>query len=191
MLLTRKAVMAAGFFYFWASRRGLGGDASKRRKHTLTDQRRETLPPPAAPSGFPLQCFWHPSSYGRMRYVPTNTTCTGVSHTPSCQKHFHFNPSRTPVRDIITFRGEPSNPLARTLIPRREPRDPAFSQKKWERHPPLATDMQPLTRLERGSVCAHPRRLRPRQEKLYMGQELMCFVDFYRFSAKYTFVINN
>ena len=62
MLLTRKAVMAAGFFYFWASRRGLGGDAFKRRKHTFTDQRWETLSPRAAPSGFPLQCFWHPSS---------------------------------------------------------------------------------------------------------------------------------
>lgn len=29
----------------------------KRRKHTFTDQHCETLSPPAAPSGFPLQCF--------------------------------------------------------------------------------------------------------------------------------------
>ena len=59
-----------------------------------------------------------------MRYAPTNTTCTGVSHTPSCQKHFRFNPSRAPVRNIIAFRGEPSDPFARTFFPRREPRDP-------------------------------------------------------------------
>ena len=130
MLLKGRLLRLRAFFYFWASRRGLEGDVSKRRKHTFMDQRWETLAPLAAPSGFPLQCFWHPSSYGRMRYVPTNTTCTGVSHTPSCQKHFHFNPSRTPVRDIITFRGEPSNPLARILIPRREPHVRTFSQKK-------------------------------------------------------------
>ena len=45
-------------FFIWASRRGSGADASKRRKHTFTNQRLETLSPPAAPSGFPLQCFW-------------------------------------------------------------------------------------------------------------------------------------
>ncbi len=55
-----------------------------------------------------------------MRYTPTNTTCTGVSHTPTSQKHFHFNPSRTPVRNNITFRGEGTFPLARTFFPRRE-----------------------------------------------------------------------
>ena len=40
------------------------------------------------------------------------------------QKHFHFNPSRAPVRNIIAFRGEPSDPFARTFFPRRELRDP-------------------------------------------------------------------
>ena len=46
------------YFFIWASRRGLGGDASKRRKIVSTTHRCETLSPPAAPSGFPLQCFW-------------------------------------------------------------------------------------------------------------------------------------
>lgn len=82
-----------------------------------------------------------------MRYAPTNTTCTGVSHTPSCQNHFRFNPSRMPVRDISPFRGEPSNSFARTFSPRRELRVLIFSRKKWEHCPHPATDMQPLTRL--------------------------------------------
>ena len=44
--------------------------------------------------------------------------------THSRQNHFRFNPSRTPVRNISPFRGEPTNPLARKLSPRREHRDP-------------------------------------------------------------------
>jgi len=44
------------------------------------------------------------------------------------QKHFHFNPSRAPVRNIFAFRGEATHPLARKLSPRREHRVPAFSQ---------------------------------------------------------------
>ena len=67
---------------------------------------------------------------------------TGVSHTPMqtpylrayrirppAKKHFRFNPSRMPVRDIFPFRGEPSNPFARTFFTRRELRVRTFSQK--------------------------------------------------------------
>ena len=36
--------------------------------------------------------------------------------THSRQKHFHCNPSRTPVRTHSPFRGEPSNPFARILF---------------------------------------------------------------------------
>ena len=34
---------------------------------------------------------------------------------PHAKKHFRFNPSRAPVRDISPFRGEPSDPFARTF----------------------------------------------------------------------------
>lgn len=44
-------------FFIWAPRRGSGGDASKRRNHTFSSQRRATLAHLAAPSGFPVQCF--------------------------------------------------------------------------------------------------------------------------------------
>lgn len=48
---------------------------------------------------------------------------------PHAKKHFRFNPSRAPVRDISPFRGEPSNPFACTFFPRREPRFRTFSRK--------------------------------------------------------------
>ena len=116
--------------------------------------------------------------YGRIAYalMPKTFPLQSLSHARP--RHHHV--SRRTIQSLRPH----LNPAPRT------PRPDLLSKKK-ERHPLPATDMQPLTRLERGSVCAHPRRLRPRQEKLYMGQELMCFVDFYRFSAKYTFVINN
>jgi len=68
---------------------------------------------------------------------PYNPLFDNVLMPKMGQKHFHFNPSRTPVRNIIAFRGEPSHPLARKLSPRREPRDPAF--------PPLSASASPTT----------------------------------------------
>jgi len=115
-------------FFIWASRRGLGGAASKRRKHPFTSQRRETLSPPAAPSGFLLQCFL--SSRG-VCDTPLRTTYFVWAYRmrPHAKKHFRFNPSLAPVRDISPFRGEPSNPFACTFFPRREPRFRTFSRK--------------------------------------------------------------
>ena len=135
-------------FFIWASRRGLGGDAFKRRKRTFTDQRRETLASPAAPSGFPLQCFLPSVPYVRMIIRTHNPLSASVISSKIGKKHFHFNPSRTPVRNSIPFRCELTNPLALTFFPRREHRVRTFSQKKWEHRPHPATDMQPLTRFE-------------------------------------------
>ena len=89
---------------------------------------------------------------------PYNPLFDNVLMPKMGQKHFHFNPSRAPVRNIISFRGEPSNPLACKLFPRREPRDPAFSPLSASASP-STTDMQPLTRLGRGAVYGHPRLL--------------------------------
>ncbi len=50
------------------------------------------------------------------------------------------------VRNIIPFRGEPSNPLARNILPRRESRT-RIVLREWDSRPIPATDMQPLTRL--------------------------------------------
>ena len=68
-----KVAVGGLFFFIWASRRGLGADASKRRKHTFMDQHCETLSPPAAPSGFPLQWFWPSVSVGANNYSPLQT----------------------------------------------------------------------------------------------------------------------
>ena len=70
--------------------------------HSWTNAGKRCLLPPRR-RAFHSNDFWHPSPKGRMRYAPTNTTCTGVSHTPSCQKSFplqslsHARPRHLPV----------------------------------------------------------------------------------------------
>ena len=51
----------------------------------------------AAPSGFPLQCFW---LWGHLRPCRCDMTfrMTARRRHLHCQKHFHFNPSRDPRR---------------------------------------------------------------------------------------------
>ena len=71
-----KNIDIKGIFFIWAFRRGLGSDASKRRKHTFTDQRWETLSPPAAPSGIRP---YNPLYNNNLQFVPG-------------QKHFRCNP---------------------------------------------------------------------------------------------------
>ncbi len=63
------------------------------------EKRRETLGPSAAPSGFPLQCFFPETSAPRRDHLPFVLTA-GHRQLPA-KKHFHFNPSRAPVRSDI------------------------------------------------------------------------------------------
>ena len=50
-------------FLFWASRRGLGGNASKRRKRAFTDQRRETSAPSRRAVGLSVTMFFAITSH--------------------------------------------------------------------------------------------------------------------------------
>ena len=136
-----------GDFFLFGRAGALGADASKRRKHTFTDRRLETLFPPAAPSGFPLQCFWpsvtvrayaiHPYKhhmYGRIAYThkPKTFPLQSLSHARPEQHHVSRRRNIPPRPDLF--------PAPRT------PR-PDLLSRKWEHCPHLATDMQPLTRL--------------------------------------------
>ena len=133
--MTRKvqkvAVGEEVFFFIWASRRGLVVDASKRRKHTFMDLRCETLSPPAAPSGFPLQCFLASVSvgayairpyeqhrmYGRIAYAPPHCQKTFPLQSLSHARSRHLPVSRRTIRSLRPH-----------LFPRRELRVRTFSQ---------------------------------------------------------------
>ena len=84
-------------FFIWASRRGLGGDAFKRRKRTFTDQRRETLASPAAPSGFPLQCFLPSVPYVQMIIRTHNHIIENGQKTFPLQSLSHTRPQHHPI----------------------------------------------------------------------------------------------
>ena len=118
MLLKGRPLRLRAFFYFWASRRGLGGDASKRRKHILTDQRRETLAPLAAPSGFPLQCFWPPSSYGAYAIRP-------YEHHMYGRVAYALMPKTFPLQSLSHARPRHHHVSRRTIQSPRPHLDPA------------------------------------------------------------------
>ena len=84
--------------------------------------------------------------------TPSFRSTRALSGTSNWQRH--TSPPKTfPLQSLSHARprhhhvSRRTNPLARTLIPRREPRDPAFSRLSASASP-SATDMQPLTRLE-------------------------------------------
>jgi hypothetical protein len=64
--------------------------------------------------------------YVRMIIRTYNPLSANVLPSKIGKNHFHFNPSRTPVRNTIPFRGELTKPLARTFFPRRELQPPAI-----------------------------------------------------------------
>ena len=101
----------------------------------------------------------------------------GDSLTPQTAGHNRCNPWRTPVRTISAFRGEPSDPLARTHSLAANPA-PAPSSYDGVRTPNPATDMQPLTRLTKNQ-CAN----RPSGTSASPVQEETPFIVFHRFIA--------
>ena len=112
----------ASTFFIWASRRGLGSDASKRRKHTFTDQRRETSAPLAAPSGFPLQCFW-PIRFrrGESSFAPTARYAT-TTHNSFLAKNISTSiPLAHPSQPIATFAAKEPIPSSHHLFAPRIP----------------------------------------------------------------------
>ena len=164
MLLTWKAVKAAGFFLFLgepARLRGRRFQTSQTHIHGPTlgnvgsSRRAVGLSAPMFLASIIVRAYairpYEHHMYGRVAYalMPKTFPLQSLSHARPRHHHVSRRTIQSPRPHL--------DPAPRT------PRPDLLSKKK-ERHPLPATDMQPLTRLERGSVCAHPRRLRPRQE---------------------------
>lgn len=113
-----RAYASTFLFFIWASRRGLGGNASKRRKKASMNQRWGTLAPPRAVGLSVTMFFFGDICFPQMQSA-SRPDC-GTLSLPQ-KKHFHFNPSRTPDRNKTTFRGEQPSSLARTFYTRRKP----------------------------------------------------------------------
>ena len=159
MLLTRKAVKAAGFFLFLgeparlrgrcfqASQTHINGPTSG---NVASSRRAVGLSAPMFLASIIVRAYairpYEHHMYGRVAYalMPKTFPLQSLSHARPRHHHVSRRTIQSPRPNL--------DPSPRT------PR-PDLLSKKWERHPPLATDMQPLTRLERGPVCVHPRRL--------------------------------
>ena len=150
--------------FFWAFRRGSGGDASKRRKHTFTNQHRETLVSPAAPSGFPFQCFWLNTHHHSARREASSGTSVSPGNaslpkTFPLQSLTHARPLHIPVsrRTIRSPRPEHS-PTPRTPHMNRPPRM-GFAPDSGYRHATANAVDNPLQRYSRnadgGSFFSH------------------------------------